>query len=91
MKNAAPPVGLKPTTFVALSFAHRSIHLRHGGWRTWQKLAVFYCYVVNELLALCYCLCWFWLVVVLVGNGMRIGNPCQILSLNLLLGNRSEC
>ena len=30
MKNAAPPVGLEPTTFVALSSAHRAIHLHHG-------------------------------------------------------------
>ena len=33
MKNAAPPVGLKPTTFVALSSAHRAIDLRHDGWK----------------------------------------------------------
>ena len=52
MKNAVSPVGLKPTTFVAMSSARRAIHLRHGGWRTWQKLAGFYCYVI-ELLAMC--------------------------------------
>ena len=52
MRNAAPPVGLKPTTFVALSSAHRALHLRQGGWSAWQKLAEFYCYVI-ELLALC--------------------------------------
>ena len=46
--------------FVAMSSAHRTIHLRHGGWRTWRKLAGFYWYVI-ELLAMCYCLCWFWL------------------------------
>ena len=61
MENAAPPVGLEPTTIVALSSAHRANHLRHSGRRTLQKLAGFYCYVI-ELLALCYCLCWFWLV-----------------------------
>ena len=57
MKNAALGVGLEPTTFAALSSAHRAIHLRHGGCRALQKLAGSYCYVV-ELLALC----WFWLV-----------------------------
>ena len=48
-------------TFEALSAAHCAIRLRNGGWRTRQKLAVVYLYVI-ELLALCYCLCWFWLV-----------------------------
>ena len=57
MKNAAPPVGLETTAVVAMPFAHRAIHLRQGGWRTWQKLAGLYCYVI-ELLAMC---C-FWLV-----------------------------
>ena len=47
----------EPTTFVALCSAHRAIHLRHSGWRTWQKLAGIYCHV-TELLALCYRLCW---------------------------------
>ena len=59
MKNAAPPVGLKLTAFVAMSSVHRAIHLLHGGWRNWQKLAGFYCYDI-ELLAMCYYLCWFW-------------------------------
>ena len=61
-ENASPSVGREPTIFVALSSAHRTIHLRHGGWRNWQKLAGFDCYVM-ELLALCYCLflCLFWL------------------------------
>ena len=35
MKNAAPPVGLKLTAFVAMSSVHRAIHLLHGGWRNW--------------------------------------------------------
>ena len=39
MKNAAPPVGLEPTAVIAMRLAHRAIHLRQGGWRTWQKLA----------------------------------------------------
>ena len=47
MKYAAPPVGLEPTAFVAMSSAHRAIHLRDLGWRTWQKLAGFYCYVIE--------------------------------------------
>ena len=47
----------KPTTFVALSSAHRTIHLRHGGWGTSQKLAGLDCYVI-ELLALSYCFGW---------------------------------
>ena len=51
MKNAAPRVKLKPTTFVALSSVHRAINMRHGGWRTWRKLAGFDWYV-TELLAL---------------------------------------
>ena len=38
MKIAAPPVGLEPTAVVAMPFARRAIHLRHGGWKTWQKL-----------------------------------------------------
>ena len=49
MKNAAPPVGLEPTTFVALSSVHHAIHLRQGGWRSWQKFAGFYCYVIDLL------------------------------------------
>ena len=39
----------------------RAIHLSHSGLRMWQKLARFYWYAA-ELLALCYCLCWFQLV-----------------------------
>mgnify|MGYP001793113874 CR=1 FL=1 len=57
MKNAALPMGLELTAFVAMSSARRTFHLRHDGWRTWQKLAGFDFYVI-ELLALC----WFWLV-----------------------------
>ena len=49
MKNAAPLVGLKPTALVAMSSAHRAIHLSHGGWRTWQKLAGFCCYIIYLL------------------------------------------
>ena len=52
MKNAP--------TFVALSSDHFAIHLCRG-LRTWQKTAGLDWYV-TELLALCYCLCWFWLV-----------------------------
>ena len=55
MKNAAPPVGLEPMSFVAMSSAHHANHLHHSGWRIVQKLAGFYCYVI-ELLAMCYCL-----------------------------------
>ena len=61
MKNAAPPVGLEPTAFVTMFSVHRAIHLRHGGWRNCQKLAGVLLYVI-ELLVMCYCLCWFWLV-----------------------------
>ena len=50
MENAAPPVGLEPTTILALSSAHRANHLRHSGRRALGKLARFYCYVI-ELLA----------------------------------------
>ena len=50
-KNAALPVELEFTTFVAMSSAHRAIHLLHGGWRTWQKLAGIY-WRLTELLAL---------------------------------------
>ena len=49
------------TTVVVLFIAHRANHLRHGRLRCWQKLAWLYC-TATELLALCYCLCWFWLV-----------------------------
>ena len=38
--------------FVAISSAHRAIHLRHSEWRSWQKLAGFCSYVI-ELLAMC--------------------------------------
>ena len=51
MQNAALPVGLGPTIIVALSSARHAIYLSHRGWRTWQKLAGFDCYVI-ELLAL---------------------------------------
>ena len=53
MKNATPPVELEPTAFVAMSPAHRTIHLRHGEWSTWQKFAGIDSYVI-ELLAMCY-------------------------------------
>ena len=49
MKNAAPLVALEPTALVAMSSAHRAIHLSHGGWRTWQKLAGFCCYIIYLL------------------------------------------
>ena len=52
----SPPVGLEPTAVVALSAAHRAIHLCPSGWGTWEKLAGFDCNVI-ELLAMCYCLC----------------------------------
>ena len=52
---------LEPASVVVLFIAHRANHLRHGGLRRRPKLARFYC-TVTELLALCYRLCWFWLV-----------------------------
>ena len=63
MKNAAPGVGLEPTTFVTMPSAHHANHLRHGGTRPCQNLAGFYWHA-TELQALCYCLCWLvgWLV-----------------------------
>ena len=61
LKNAPPRVGLEPTTVVILFTVHHSNQLRHGEMRFWQKLAGFYC-TATELLALCYRLCWFWLV-----------------------------
>ena len=83
MKNAALPVGLERTAFVAISFANRAIHLRHGGWRTREKLAGFYCYVI-ELLAMCYCLCWSWLVDI---SCRPFGRHICYNVMNLQLGN----
>ena len=55
-KNAAPWAGHEPKTSVTLVSAHRPTILRYG-----EKLAGLY-WNANELLSLCYCLCWFWLV-----------------------------
>ena len=47
MKNALPQVGFEPTISVWLIYAHRTIHLRHGGLEArigleaWIKLAGF--------------------------------------------------
>ena len=40
-------MGFEPTTFVALSSAHRAIHLRHGRCSTFQNLATFNSYVTT--------------------------------------------
>ena len=48
MKKAASLVGLEPTALLAMSSAHRAIHLSHGEWRKWQKLAGFWCYIIDK-------------------------------------------
>ena len=62
--------------------------LRHGGLRTWEKLAGLNCYVI-ELLAMCYCLCLFWLVGLSPSDisCRPFGRPICYKVMNLQLGN----
>ena len=65
IKNAARGPGEIRTDnllfVISLTATHRTNHLHHKGCRPGQKLAGFQSYAI-ELLASCYCLCWFGLL-----------------------------